>query len=174
MVGEVEPREPQFMEHTKPDKRLNWEDRWSTPSLDQLLEPFQEDQRDLANSLIERIRLYDGVTECYKWYGTAWKWTVQFDVQDQKGKHLDTLTFLVPDPACPLVCIPLTEPALNQLPMRRLSKFIREGIRGAKRAVEVYWAYWQPSNQTEIDGLLDLAKRKHKILLAKVIGTPPA
>jgi hypothetical protein len=50
--------------------------------------------------------------------------------------------------------------------MRRLNRYIRDSIRLAKRAVDLYWATWTPTAMTEVEHLVDLVKRKRKALVA--------
>lgn len=74
-----------------------------------------------------------------------------------------TVCYLVPRLEGPLVCVPLSEQIIADLPFARLSRFIKDGIRVAKCAVSIHWATWTPNNQTEVGLLMDLLKRCHKL-----------
>ena len=150
--------------------RLAWEDRWNEPTLKQLLEPQKDQQKKVLPELIEKVTDFEGVTYRMVWHGAAWKWTIQFDLADEKGKDLGALAYLVPNPERAVYCMPLRPETVEQLPLKRLNKFIREGIREAKCAVEIHWCIWTPSAQTEVEHLTDLVKRVHKIALGKVPG----
>ena len=146
--------------------RLAWEDRWSQPELTQLLEPIKEPYRQPFEQLIERIDDYAEVERSLDWCGDAWKWTIHYVLHDGSGGQGQTLCYLVPRHDSPVICIPLTDQLIQKLPMKRLGKVVRDGIKSAKCAVSTYWATWSPGNRTEVDQLLDLIKRKHKLALA--------
>jgi hypothetical protein len=146
--------------------RLPWEDRWTTPSLRQLVHDCEEQRRKVVETLIEQLSGFEGVSQTLLWYGAAWKWTLQFDLQTSSSKQPIILAYLVPKPEAPLLCIPLSKEIIEQLPIRRLNKTVRDGIRSAKCAVEIHWAIWTPSAMTEVEAMVDLIKRKHKLLTA--------
>ncbi len=140
-----------------------WEDRWSQPEAEQLLEALSEHHRKPIEWLLEQVHHLDGIEQHLRWYGKAWKWTIELTFSDVEGNDLGVLAYIVPNPETPLVSVPLRDETYEELPMRRLNKYIREGIRSAKCAVELYWAGWTPSNKSEAEHLFDLLKRKHRM-----------
>mgnify|MGYP001148939130 CR=1 FL=1 len=148
--------------------RSPWEDRWSQPSLSQLLEPIREPYRKPFEQLIEEIESCQDLRQELTWYGDAWKWTLHYTQHDGTGREVGTLCYLVPKAESPLVCVPLTGEQIEQLPLKRLGKVVREGIRAAKCAVETHWATWSPSNSSDVSQIVDLIKRKHKLVLGLV------
>ena len=148
------------------DVNSPWEDRWAQPELEQLLAPLDEQRRKVVDIMIEQINEFEGVDMSIIWHGTAWKWTLQFSLYDPDGNLIDTLAYLVPKPDAPVFCVPLRTQTVEKLPLKRLNRYIRDGIRVAKRAVDIYWAVWTPSAVTETEHLRDLIKRRHKIMLA--------
>lgn len=153
---------------TTPDYTVKspWEDRWVQPELEQLLTPMDEQRRKVVDILIAQIGAYPGVHQTLIWHGTAWRWTLQFSLYAEDGKLIDTLAYLVPNPESPVLCVPMKLDAVNKLPLKRLNRYIRDGIRVAKRAVDIYWATWTPTAVTETEHLMDLIKRRHKTLMA--------
>ena len=83
------------------------------------------------------------------------------DLHPRRGA--EKLAFLVPNPEQPVLWVPLTQEIIDQLPIRRLNRYIREGIREAQCAVETHWCKWVPSALTEADYLTDLSRRLLKI-----------
>lgn len=144
--------------------RLPWEDRWVEPTLEQLLEPIEPQRRDFIKALMEQTLAFPGVKRSLVWHGTAWKWTIEFNVHSDEHESEGILAYVVPVPAEPIFCIPLTEQEIDKLPIKRLNKYIREGIHVAKRGVKYHWAVWTPTAGTEVEYLTDLVKRKHKFL----------
>ncbi len=145
-------------------RRLPWEDRWAEPTLDQLMEPIVPQPRKALKTLMEQVEELGQVERSVTWYGPAWKWTLEYLLQDEQGADLNVLCYLVPSTASPVICVPLTEDVVERLPMRRLNRFIRNGIRSAKCAVSIHWAVWNLTAVAEAGHLMDLIKRKHKIL----------
>ena len=152
-------------QHIAAKTRLPWEDRWIEPELSQLVKPIEDQQRRAFSTLISNIDDMERVDRTLTWYGPAWKWTIEYQLLNTSGESMQVLAYLVPSNSGPLVCVPLTGKVIEQLPMRRLNKFIRNGIRSAKCAVKIHWAVWNLSASTEVTHLMDLMKRKHKITL---------
>lgn len=155
------------MNAAAPTRQIAWEDRWIEPTVEQLLEPFNDPaRRKILDTLLEKLGNFSGVESKLVWYGTAWRWTVMYSLYDEDHNQIDVMGYFVPNPTAPIVCIPMREAVIAKLPIKRLNRYIRDGIRSAKCAVELHWAMWNPSAGTEVDHLADLFKRKHKILLA--------
>ena len=144
--------------------RPAWEDRWNPPTFEQLMSAQKEQHKNLLNTLLQRVDDFEGVESSIIWYGSAWKWTIEYALVTPDGPTPEPMAYFVPDPESPIFCVPMREELIAQLPMKRLNRFIRDGIRGAKCAVEIHWAKWSPSAMTEVEHLTDLIKRKHKIL----------
>ena len=118
--------------------------------------------------VMEEAEQYGSVEQKVVWYGPGWYWTIQYQFDgSNNGKSGKVLVYLVPNIETPLVCVPLLDEEIGHLPMRRLNKLVRNGIRIAKCAVHVHWATWTPTNQTEIGHINDLIKRKHKLAVGK-------
>ena len=145
----------------KPTVITPWEDRWTTPTLEQLLEPVDENRRKVIDALIERINAYEGMEQALVWHGTSWRWSLQITLTSARGTA--PFAYIVPNPEAPVICLPLTQATVDRLPIKRLNRFIREGIRSAKCAVDTHWAKWTPSAGTEVEHLMDLVKRLHKL-----------
>ena len=163
--GEAVPK-MRFVMSTATRSRLPWEDRWHEPTIDELIEPQKETIKRLVPGLLEQIEQLDGVERRLAWHGTSWKWTVEYPVpQAKEAKY--PLAYFVPNPEQAEICVPLRPEHIEKLPIRRLNRFIRDNIRSSKCAVEIHWAKFTPSSQAEAEHLMDLIKRKHKMLLAQ-------
>jgi hypothetical protein len=143
-----------------------WEDRWHVPDLDDLLQSLGPEKHVSFTKMIDDFSAFPGTRQTLVWRGDSWKWTLQFDLtHPDTGAELGTAAFLVFFPETPTVCVPLTNEMVAAFPVRRLNRFIREAIRGAKCAVETHWCLFTPSASFEFEHLNDLYKRKHKFLL---------
>ena len=150
---------------TAPIQLLPWQDRWTNPSLYELLEPLEDQHRGALDSLLEKIEGYETLDKSLVWLGQSWHWTIQYRLLDPRGNELDTLCYIVPNHITPKVCVPLTDKVLQQIPFRRLAKLVRLAIIDAKRPVAVYWVTLNLTASYEVDPIFDLIKRKHNILM---------
>jgi hypothetical protein len=150
--------------------RLPWHDRWSQPTVDQLLDPLDKSQRRGFEQLFDLLDGMERVDREIVWYGDAWKWTIHYTLAGQgRNRHRkQTVCYLVPRQEQSIVCVPMSQPMIDDLPMKRLSKYIRDGVKSAKCAIEIHWAHWTPTNQSEVKMLIDLLRRKHNF---ETLGT---
>ena len=150
--------------------RLPWEDRWTQPTAEQLLKAVNSESRSVLAKIMRALNGYDGVTQQVVWYGPGWNWTIQYHHHATGGDATDILCYLVPKHESPVVCVPLCEHEIERLPLKRLSRIIREGVKLAKCAVTVSWATFTPGSDTDAEHLIDLIRRKHKSAAVKSSG----
>lgn len=146
--------------------QLPWEDRWNQPEPDILLEPLTDPQAKPFGEIMKRLSELDGIEMEMSWQGISWKWSYVYRCPGAADKHsgLEQFAYMVPRPGSVIVCIPLTSEFIQALPFRRLNRYIRDGIRVAKCAVDIHWATWTPMAMTEVEHLYDLIKRKHRFI----------
>jgi hypothetical protein len=149
-----------------PPHTLNtaWQDRWTHPTVKQVLAALNAQHRRCAERFVDQVTQLPGVTQSMIWYGPSWRWTVQFMLASNKDPRGEPLCYLVPGDDRPTAHVPLTEDFVAVLPLRRLSKFVRDGVKAAKRAVEISWANWPLDSDTDAKLVLDLVTRKHKFV----------
>jgi len=128
-----------------------------------LLDAVPEHHQTSIHQLVEGLDGFEELQRGISWYGEAWKWTVEYTIGSSDGGESQTVCYVVPNVTTPVVCVPLDAIVLEKLPIRRLARVIREGIRSAKCAVTIYWAIWHPTTKVEAEGLTDLVKRKIKL-----------
>ncbi len=160
------------MTKTSYSTRLPWQDRWTEPTLEQLLDPIKPKEAHFKalNSVMSGIEGYEGIERRIIWMGDGWQWCIEYLLEDhhESGpEQPDAFGYIIPDPEQPVLCIPLSDGNIEQIPLRRVNRFIRDQIRSAKCSVEIHWCKWSPSAQTEVDHLMDLVKRKWKMLTGK-------
>ncbi len=165
-----------------------WLDRWTKPTLAQLLEPLKVHNRRQFDRIIAALATFQDVDQTIMWYGPSWKWSLQYTYtpattsaevegesrprksrssrsrNGQSEPPQETLCYLVPRLEMPLVCVPLNAEMVEMLSHKRLSAFVRDGVRVAKCAVDTHWAAWTPNSEAECEHLMDLLKRKMKFL----------
>ena len=145
-------------------RRLAWLDRWNQPTQDQLIEALKPHQQKNFTRIIDALKEYGNVQQNLIWYGASWKWTLHFHMGATQGDESRTMCYIVPNTESPVLSLPFDVHFLASLPSRRLSKFVRDGLKSAKCAVNFHWASWTPGLDNEVTMLLDLLKRKYKYL----------
>ena len=158
-----------IMSETTPQQRLPWENRWNPPAMEDLIRPIQDQSRKALSTLMDQIDGLEGLEHRLHWYGPSWRWTIEYrmgELSKSKAEEPEAVCYLVPNAERPIVCVPLTNAVVEKLPMRRLNKLVRNGIRSAKCAVSVHWATWNLTASAEVPHLFDLIKRKRKLLAA--------
>jgi len=144
-----------------------WQDQWNRPDHDALLDALSEQHHRCVTKLMKMIDGQDDLGREIVWQGPGWRWCWEYKRLDENGASLGTLCYIVPNQEVPLIAIPMSEHFIDSLPWRRLLKFIREGIRSAKCAVEVHWATWNLALDNECKALNEMVLRKSKYLAAQ-------
>lgn len=154
------------------NKLAPWQDRWSKPSVKQLLSSLNAQHRKAFEQMLHSIDEMDGARCEVTWYGPAWKWTIHITDDHQTpstpptqpaSPDASTLCYLVPALETPMICVPLEKGVIDRLPLPRLSKFIRDGVNAAKHAVAIHWATWNASTAGEAVQLVDLIQRRRSV-----------
>jgi hypothetical protein len=141
-----------------------WEQRWRQPELPELLEPMKEQAANAIPAIKRHLDSLEGVESQFLWHGESWRWTYRWDVINPAEPDGEALAYLVPRPEQPLLAIPLLEQYIRSMPVRRLNRYVRDGIKAAKCSVQFHWAYFTPTAMTEVEALSDLLNRKLKFL----------
>lgn len=142
-----------------------WQDRWTQPTLKELLGALGKPLGRTVDKLVQRIDALEGVEHALTWYGPSWKWTVEFTAAPaRKGGPRQPLAYLVPSLAGPQLAVPVSQTLRDLLETKRLRRYVKDGLDGAKRSVDFYWATWAFTNQAEVDLLVDLVQRKHRFI----------
>jgi hypothetical protein len=136
-----------------------WYNRWTSPSLEELIATLKASRRGAIDKLMNQLAAMSQVRRTLDWYGSSWGWSLRYDLLDEQQKEAGVLCYLVLNPEEPQVCVPMSQEQVDQLPIKRLNRAIREGIDTAKCAVSTHWAVWTPTNQSEAGHILDLLNR---------------
>jgi hypothetical protein len=143
-----------------------WANKFRRPSADELLAQYGSKQlAQLVAAARAELAGLAGVTETLSWNGVPWRWS--FEYRPEHPSPLaggQPLAYLVPDPQRPQIAVPLTVEMIDQLPVRRLKRFVREGIVHGRIVAQVYWPSWEFALRSQLDEIMDLVVRKHKLL----------
>lgn len=145
--------------------RTAWEDRFKTPSLDELREQYNRQMVNLLDLALERLRGYGDLNEALSWQGLPWRWTITFRSSNDQGQ---AWAYVVPDPEKPKLAMPLTAAMVSSMPLHRMKKHVRDGVLQSRLVDGIYWASWDLTGKDQLKDILELADRKRKLSAAAV------
>lgn len=155
--------------------KLSWANKFLRPSPDQLVSQCATKQLgQLVEAARKELSALVGVSETLSWQGVPWRWSFVYSLAGEDagtpatGAHVtlrsQPLAYLIPDPQRPQVSVPLSWQVVESLPMRRLKRFVRDGIVHSRLVGEVHWPTWDFSARSQLDEILDLIVRKYKLV----------
>jgi hypothetical protein len=136
--------------------RQAWMDRYKAPTVDELLSSFNKQLGGVVHHARERMLAIDGVKEEVSWQG-VWRWTLVYRIP---GEGERGWAYLVMDPSKPRLAVPVPDELISDLPVKKLSKFVRDGLAHAPTVDGVRWAHWEIQGKTQADDILSLAQFK--------------
>jgi hypothetical protein len=150
------------MAATATKDRPAWMDRYRAPSFDELMAPFNKQNTTIIEHARAKLLAIEGLKEEVSWQG-VWRWTLVYRLaSDERG-----WAYLVPNPTKPRIAVPVTDELIAELPMKKLSRLVRDGLVHAPTVDGVRWAQWELQSRTQTDEILSLAM--HKLNGAKAL-----
>lgn len=135
--------------------RSAWEDRFARPDAGALIEGVPKPQHQFMAHARERLLAIPGVREEVRWLGVPWRWSMVYLGPEARARPI---AYLVPDPAKPRLAVPLAGDIVAALPLKKLPKFIREGLSLAPIVNAVRWCQWELPSKSAADDVLSLAE----------------
>ena len=148
---------PKQPAHNKP---APWTDRFRSPDAETLLAELQPEHVGWFTSIREELMSAAACSESLEWAGLPWRWSFHLRSDEVKAAEPHPFAVLVPNPEGPSVAMPLPLTMVAALPMRRLSRYIRDGLAEAKAVGETLFAEWKLGAASHVDDIADLARRK--------------
>jgi len=132
-----------------------WEDRFASPSADLLMHALPAMPGEALASLRKLLTDEYECNEHLGWRGLPWRWTLSYSTAG--GRHApDPLAHIVPNPAAPTVIFRMSHEEFADLPVRKLSRYVRDGMAQAKLVAGVCWPEWAVQSQAQVSDLADL------------------
>lgn len=149
--------------------RTAWHDRFRTPALDDLMEPFSRQLCGLIESTRQRLVAFPNISEELSWQGIPWRWTL---VYRWAGQPERAWAYVVLDPSRVRLTLPMSTELIAKLPAKKLSRPTRDGIVQASEVAGVHWAQWELVNKPQLDELVGIVEAKHLLLTAASSSAP--
>ena len=134
--------------------RSAWEDRFRTPSPEDLFPDLDKLKMGAVDTLRNAIPALPDVQEVLDWTGLPWRWCFVYS----RGEDPLPLAYLVPQPQRPLLVVPVPEDVVLGLTGKRVAKSLRDGLISASDVGGVRWAQWELSSKSQAEELLELVR----------------
>lgn len=142
-----------------------WEDRFASPTADRLLAALPPPLAPALVSLRSAITDEHECVEALSWFGLPWRWTLSYRRPGARQDQ-DAVAHLVLNPATPIVVFRLTREEFAELPVRKLSRYLRDGLAQAKLVAGISWPEWTIQSQTHVSELAEFFRMLRQSTLA--------
>lgn len=150
-----------------PKPKTPWEERFRTPTLEALRGQYARPLAAVFDQAKSKLDEFAGLKSEIAWQGIAWRWSFLYRAEAEPSRPW---MCLVPRPAKPVLVMPLAHELLRQIPAKKLSKFVRDGLLAAPEVVGIRWPQWELSTKTQADEVLMLAQIKHELTLGGALA----
>ncbi len=131
--------------------RQLWADRFAAPAAGDLLGALSPEAAPLARALRESLLASGEFCETVRWSGLPWRWALTY-----AAVQGEVVAYLVPNPDGPSAVFRLTHEQFTDLPTKKLSRYIRDGLAQSRLVAGVAWPEWPFQSQAQVKDLADL------------------
>ena len=135
--------------------RPTWDDRFATPSIEDLLAALPPEILEPTQTLRESLANDTELVESLRWCGLPWRWALTYAPPGAANER-EAVAFLVPNPESPAVVFRLTLDQAGGLPLKKLSRFARDGLAQARLIAGVAWPEWKYQSANQAGELAEL------------------
>ncbi len=139
-----------------------WQDRFSAPTIDTLLEQINPQLRPLFDAAREGLAALPDAGERLGWHGLPWRWSLTYETPGADSPA----AFLVPRPARPSIAVPFEIESIRELPLRRVSKAVRDVMAHAANVGGVIWPEWDLVSANQVNEVLTLTRKRLELTKA--------
>ncbi|MFZ4498571.1 MAG: hypothetical protein ACOYMX_02575 [Burkholderiales bacterium] len=72
--------------------------------------------------------------------------------------------YMVPDPTKLRVAIPVPASMMTEMPVKKLPKFVRDGLLHAPLVGQIKWPMWEVQGKGQVDDVMELCRYKLAML----------
>lgn len=147
--------------------RSLWEDRFARPTTEQLLGACPKTLSGVLDYARECLSGLVGVQEELSWQGIPWRWTLVYRHESDRTR---AFAYLVPDPLKPRLAVPIPNVLVSSLPIKKVSKYIRETVVQSPVVGSIRWCQWDAQTNGNVDEVIALAEMKLSAVTAAQRG----
>lgn len=143
--------------------RSLWEDRFARPTVGQLMGACPKTLSSVLDYARECLGGIEGVQEELSWQGIPWRWTLVYRHESDRER---AFAYLVPDPLKPRFAVPIPNTLVSALPIKKVSKYIRETVVHSPVVGSIRWCQWDAQTNAHVDEVIALAEMKLSVVTA--------
>ncbi len=153
MIQQEAPAEVKSTVEPSRDKAV-WSDRFREPTARELASALGKQSGGVLDHV--RARLVElGASEGVAWCG-VWKWTLVFQTEGEARPW----AYLVPDPSRLVLALVLPDEMITTLPLKKLPRFVRDGLAHAPVVDGFRWAKWEVLGKAQADEILVVCEHR--------------
>ncbi len=134
-----------------------WKDQFNQPLPDDLRALVTGDAKKAFDRARSRLHALGELSEDVQWFGDCWYWSLAFM---REGSD-EPLALLIPSPEDFQMAAPLDHDFLSQLSIRRLKRFVRDGLELAMPPHNTRWAFWSTPTTGAVEDVMPVLKNKY-------------
>lgn len=141
-----------------------WADKFQHPTVSQLRSHYNKEKTALFENVRDRLLEIDGIKEEISWQGVPWRWTLVYTLEgDEAPSPMKAWAYLIPDPERLQICLTLTADQVHGVGVKRLKKWVRDGVIFSRSVGGVCWPTYEVSSKGQIEDVFELVARKLKV-----------
>lgn len=133
-------------------ERCAWEDRFRLPTVDELREGMNSQHRHMFDLTRDLILAIGSLREQLSWHGVPWRWALSYKTSG------GPLGYLVPQPGKPLLAVPLPVETVAALPVKKLSRAVRDAIAFSAEVSGTCWPTWELQSKALVEEVVGLLR----------------
>ncbi len=143
--------------------RTPWEDRFRTPTYELLRDLSNKQVAGVFDAARTRLLAIPDVRCTLCWLGIPWRWSLEFRSPLDPAR---AWAVLVMQPNKPEIAVPLPASVLAKIPLSKLPRPIRDGLKASISIAGVFWPSWECEGKTQVDEVLQVLEMKRGIMAA--------
>lgn len=143
--------------------RTAWEDRFKTPTYDQLRDLSNKQVGGVFDAARARLLAIPDIKESLVWLGVPWRWSLEYRSPLDPAR---AWAALVLQPNKPEIAVPLPAPVLGKIPLAKLPRPIRDGLRASTAIAGVFWPSWECTSKAQVEEVGAVLEMKRTIVSA--------
>lgn len=130
----------------------SWSNRFAMPTIGELRTGLNAEVGPVFDHARQSLAQLPGVVETLKWMGVPWSWSLVYGPAGEP----DAWAFLVPEPGRLQIAMTLPSDRLGDIPLKRLSRFLRDGLMQTQVVGRACWPTWIVGSLAQVDEVAKL------------------
>lgn len=131
-----------------------WSNRFAMPTPAELRSGLVVETAPLFDHARRALSELVGVVETLKWMGVPWSWSLVYGPAGEP----EAWAFLIPEPGRLQIAVALPSDRLGDIPVKRLSRFVRDGLLQTQVVGRACWPTWIVQTQVHVDEVVRLVQ----------------